>query len=110
MSVDPADPYPTALQFDKEEHVVRHQASPGQHLNREEIGSCEHVHMLADEILPSGRLTPFRWRCDVVAPQDVADGLVREMMAQVGQRADDAVVTPARVLASEANLISLCAA
>src|SRR6266852_9148220 len=59
--------------------------------------------MTADEILPSGRLTPFRRRCDAVAAQDVADGLVREMMAQVGQRADDAVVTPARVLASETN-------
>src|SRR6266852_951734 len=59
--------------------------------------------MTADEILPSGRLTPFWRRRDAVAAQDVADGLVREMMAQVGQRADDAVVTPARVLASEAN-------
>jgi hypothetical protein len=29
--------------------------------------------MPADEILPSGRLTPFRCWCDVVAPQDVAE-------------------------------------
>jgi hypothetical protein len=33
----------------------------------------------------------------------VAQRSIREVMAQVGQRADDAVVTPARVLASEAN-------
>ena len=44
MSCDPAHPYPTALQFDKEQNVVRHQASPGQYLNREEIG-CKHIHM-----------------------------------------------------------------
>ena len=59
--------------------------------------------MPADEILPSGRLTPFRCWCDVVVPQDVADGLVREAMAQVGQRTDDAVVTPARVLAQRSE-------
>jgi len=52
--------------------VVRHQASPGQHLNREEIGSSQYVHMPADEILPRGRLAPFGRRCDVVAAQDVA--------------------------------------
>src|SRR5947209_5965210 len=103
MSGDPADPYPTALQFDKEQDVVCHQASPGQHLNGEEIGSSKHVHMPADKILPSCGLTPFRCRRDVVAPQDVAHRFIREVMAQVGQRADDAVVTPARVLASEAN-------
>jgi len=103
MSVNPADPCPTALQFDKEQNVVRHQASPGQHLNREEIGSSEHVHMPADELLPSGRLTPIWRRCDVVAAKDVTEGLVREPMAQVGRRADDAVVTPARVLASDTD-------
>src|SRR5215467_3615070 len=52
MSGDPADPYPTALQFDKEQNVVRYQASPGEHLHGEEIRSNEHVHMPADEILP----------------------------------------------------------
>src|SRR5437879_4717535 len=59
--------------------------------------------MPADEILPSGGLTPFGCRRDVVAPQDVAHRFIREVMAQVGPRAHDAVVTPARVLASEAN-------
>jgi hypothetical protein len=38
-----------------------------------------------------------------VAAQDVAHSLVRNLMTQVGQRAGDAVVTPARVLAGEAN-------
>src|SRR5215470_18876508 len=59
--------------------------------------------MPTDEILPSGRLAPLGRRCDAVAAQDVAYRLIREAMAQVGQRADDAVVTPARVLARQAN-------
>lgn len=34
MPGDPADPYPTALQLDEEQHVVRHLAAPTQHLRR----------------------------------------------------------------------------
>jgi hypothetical protein len=59
--------------------------------------------MPTDELLPGRRLTPFGSRCDVVAAQDVAYGLVRNTMAEVRQRAGNAVVTPARVLAGEAN-------
>ena len=78
----------------KEQNVVRHQAPPRQHLDREEIGSREHVQVPADEFLPSGRLTPLGGWCDVVAAQDVAHSLVGNGMTQVGQRAGDAVVTP----------------
>jgi hypothetical protein len=38
-----------------------------------------------------------------MAAQDVADGLVRDIMARVRQRAHDAVVTSSRVLARQAN-------
>ena len=68
-----------------------------------EVGSCEHVHVPADELLPSRRLPPFGSRCDVVSAQDVAHSLVGNRMTQVGQRADDAIVTPTGVLAGEAN-------
>src|SRR5215472_11394544 len=71
--------------------------------DREEVGSREHVHMPADEIPPTRRLTPFGSRCNVVAAQDVAHSLVRNMMTQVCQRPHDAVVTPTRVLAGKAN-------
>ena len=59
--------------------------------------------MSADELLPGCRLTPLGSRCDVVAAQDVAHSLVRNVMTQVGQRAGNAVVTPTRVLPGEAN-------
>ena len=68
-----------------------------------EVGSGEHVHVPADELLPSGRLTPLGSWCDAIAAQDIGHSLVRNLMTQVGQRTHDAVVTPTRVLAGEAN-------
>ena len=67
MSSDPGESHAPRLQVNEEQDVVRHQAAPAQHLHREEIGSSEHVHMPTDEILPSGRLTPFGCGCDAVA-------------------------------------------
>ncbi len=43
MSSDPGESYAPRLQLNEEQDVVRHQASPAQHLHREEIGSSEHV-------------------------------------------------------------------
>src|SRR5262245_60925580 len=51
--------------------------------------------MPANELLPGRGLTPFRSRCDVVAAQYVAHSLVRDVIAEVRQRANDPVVTPA---------------
>ena len=54
-------------------------------------------HVGRDEILPSRGLASFRcWR-DPIPPKDVADSLVRDAMAQVGQRACDPVIPPAGV-------------
>jgi hypothetical protein len=55
----------------KEQNVVRDLASPRQHLDVEEIGSGDHVHMPTDELHPGRRLTPFGSERDVVAAQDV---------------------------------------
>ena len=59
--------------------------------------------MPANKVLPGGRFAPLRHRPDAVPAQDVAHGLVRYLVAQVGQGTDDAVITPTRVLASVAN-------
>src|SRR5260370_29812395 len=94
MTRDASQGYAPGLQMQEEQNVVRHQAPPRQHLDREEVGSCEHVHMPADELLPGPRLRPFGSRCDVVAAQDVAYSLVGTGMTQGGQHPGDAVVTP----------------
>jgi hypothetical protein len=70
----------------------RYQAPPRQDLDREEARSREHIHVPPDELLPSRHLTPLGSWCDVVAAQNVAHGLIRNVMTQVGQRADNAFV------------------
>jgi hypothetical protein len=94
MSGDPAESHPSSFQLNEEPDVVRHQAPPTQHLHPEEIGSRQHVHMPTDEILPCGRLTPFGRRFDIVAAQDIADGLIGEVMAQVPALANIRFVDP----------------
>jgi hypothetical protein len=57
----------------------------------------------ANKVLPGGRFAPLRHWPDTVAAQDIAHGLVGHLMPQVGQRSHNPVVTPAGVLAREAN-------
>ena len=80
MSRDSGDVHASSFQMQKEQNVVRHQASPRQHLDGEEVGSCEHVQAPADEFLPSCRLTPLGSGCEVVAAQDIAHCLVRNLI------------------------------
>jgi hypothetical protein len=62
--------YSAGLKVHKEQHVVCHQASPGQHLDGEEIGSGKNSHVGPDEVLPCRGLRAFRsWR-DAVVLQD----------------------------------------
>ena len=56
---DPGDGDSPALQMKEKQHVVRDQTSPGEHFDRKEVGSRQHVHVPADEFLPRSCLTPF---------------------------------------------------
>jgi hypothetical protein len=76
MSGDATQPDTSAAELDEEQHVVRHQPSPGQHLHGEEVRPGEHVHVRPDELLPGRRATPLRCRSDVVPAQDITYGLV----------------------------------
>src|SRR5215469_17032982 len=67
MARDARQAYASSFQMQEEQNVVRHQASPCQHLDGEEVGSREHVHVPAEELPPSCRLTPLGSWCDVVA-------------------------------------------
>jgi hypothetical protein len=82
----------------EEQDVIRGEAAPGQHLYGEEIRAGKDRHMRRDEILPAGALGPFRCGREAVSLQDISDRLVRDVMAQVGQRTCDAIVTPTGVL------------
>ena len=50
--------------------------------------------MGGDEILPGSILTPLGCRSDPISAEDVAHRLIGDGMAEIGQRSDDAVVSP----------------
>src|SRR5260370_19233728 len=58
MTRDASQAYAPGLQMQEEKNVERHQAPPCQHLHRKYAGSCEHVHVPTDELLPGRRLPP----------------------------------------------------
>ena len=53
--------------------------------------------------LPGRRATPLgRWS-EIVPAQDIADSLIRDGMAQIGQGTHDAVIAPAPIFARKAD-------
>lgn len=60
-------------------------------------------HVCGNEVLPTCALAAFRrWR-DTVALQGVSDRLIGELMAEIGESASNAIVTPAFVLLGHAK-------
>src|SRR5258708_9859650 len=59
--------------------------------------------MPANKVLPRDRFAPLRRWLDAVPAQDIAHGLVGHLVPQIGQRSHNPIVTPAGVLASQAN-------
>ena len=87
-----------ALQVDEEQDLKRHQSAQGEHLDAEEVGSGEHRQVRADEGCP-GRSTVALWSWrHTVAPQNVANRLIRDIVAEVGQGADDSIIAPVRIV------------
>src|SRR5260370_39983069 len=84
MTRDASQAYAPGLQMQEEQNVVRHQAPPRQDLYREEVGSCEHVHVPAEELLPARLFPPFGTRCDVVAALGLAPTPVGKGCTQGG--------------------------
>ena len=91
------------FQMNEEQDVVGGETSPGEHFDCEEVGTCQDGHVRGDEILPGGILAPLGCRLDPVSAKDVADGLIGNGVAEIGQGSDDAVVSPAGVLSGEAD-------
>jgi len=93
----------TRFQMDKEQHVVGGEPSPGEHLDREEVGAGQDGHVGGNEILPGGLLAPLWRRRDPVSAKDVSHRLIGDGMAEIGQSSDNAVVSPTGVLSGEAD-------
>jgi hypothetical protein len=63
----------------------------------------EDGHVRGDEVLPTRAMAPFQCWCDAVALQDISDRLIGKLMAEIGECASDAFVTPAFVLLGNAD-------
>src|SRR5215468_2002590 len=75
-----------ALQMDEEQNVVGHQATPSEDLDREEVDPGQHGQMRLNEFLPRRVLAAFRCRRNAMPLQHVPYSLIRDGIAEVGQR------------------------
>jgi hypothetical protein len=75
----------------------------GEDLRGEEVGGDEGVLVGGDEVGPADLGLPAGRVLEAVAAQDVRDGLVADLEAQVVQSAGEAVVAPARIIPGEAQ-------
>jgi hypothetical protein len=54
--------------------------------------------MSAKEVFPTGRVIPLWSGRDVMTTEDIADGLVRQLVTKVGQGSHNPVVAPIEIL------------
>ena len=87
-----------ALQVEKEQHVLRDEATPSENFDGEEIRAGENCHMRSDKILPGRVLAAFRRRGDAMPLEDVSDRLIRNVVTEVGQCAGNPIVAPTGIL------------
>ena len=59
--------------------------------------------MCGDKILPRSRLASLGSRSNAVAAQNVSHRLIGQAVTQIGQSSDDAVISPAGVLARHSH-------
>jgi len=98
MSGDTRHADAAAFQMNEKQHIVSHQAPPTQHFHAEEVCAGQDVPVSGNEILPRGRLASLRSRSHGVASQNVSHRLIRQAVTQIGQRSDDAIISPASIL------------
>ena len=90
MSGDAGERHPPALQVEEEEDVIGNETTPGQDLDGEEV--CPGKG--GDEVPPTRILAAFRRWSDAVPLQNVSDRLIGDGIAEVRERADNAIVIP----------------
>jgi len=72
----------SAVQPNKQQHVIGDQPKTGPHLPREEV-RCSQDLLRSDEFFQRGLFAPFWGRTGPVPMHDVADGLVTDPAAEI---------------------------
>src|SRR3974377_1366537 len=96
VNSDPGDGYSEALKVNEKQHVVGHQPTQRQHLRGEEISPRQQRQMHPNEGCPACRVLALRGGRQSVALQDIADGLIADLVSQIGQRPPNQALTPTK--------------
>ena len=72
-------------------------------LDREEIRASQDRYVRLIELFLGGLVPSLRRRCDAMTPQDIAHDLMRDVIAKIGQCADDPIVSLAGILPRHTN-------
>ena len=91
------------LQLHDEQEIEGHQAAFRPDFDGGEVDGRQYVPMGLDERGPGSLTLSIACRFDAVLFEDVADGLIGDLVAQIGQCTLNAVVTPGRILACHAE-------
>src|SRR5208337_5095290 len=89
------------LEMEEEQDVEGGQAGGGPDFCGEEVGGPEHGRVSANELGPGGVAFAFGGRAQSLSLQNIADGLIGNVIPQISQGANNAVITPAWVFAGE---------
>ena len=93
----------SSRKFHDEEQIVGDEPTFCPDFNRGEVDGCEHIPMRLDERLPSCLALPIWSWFDPMLFENVADGSIGNVIANVRQRALDPVVSPVQVFLGEAK-------
>lgn len=93
---DPGEAHAPRLQMNKEQNIIGDQSTPREDLDSEEVCSCHHRHVRPNELPPCRALAAPRSQRDTKLLQNVTDGLIGNREPEIGERAHNPVVTPAR--------------
>ena len=89
--------------MDEEQDVERDESFGRPGLDGEEVGGDNLIDVGLDEGVPVGLPFPVRRGRDTVLLQDVADGLIRDVVSKIVDRARDAIIAPDLVFAGESK-------
>ncbi len=95
---DPGNADLAGVELDEEQDTKRDEPAEGPDLGAEEVGGPQHLLMGTDELAPGGRLLSIWGRWKPSAFEDFAYRLVANLVAQLGQGAGNAVITPTAIL------------
>ena len=91
MGRDAGDAHTAALEVNEEQHVIGHQSSKRQNLDCEKAGCSEEGEVGPHEFRPGGRMFAHRHGRYTATAQNIADGLIGDMISQVGEHPDHPV-------------------